>query len=115
MLKRYLKEIIIFILQLLVFYVYPPIALPVIISGMEIVLVIMLLTLVLSFVLGVISDNKIKLLYPVAITIVFIPSVFIFYNESALIHSVWYLVISAIGLYPVSGIKALIKSVKNRK
>ena len=64
MFKRYLKEAIIFILQLLMFYVYPPIALPIAISGMEIVLMIMLVTLVLSFVLGIISDNKMKFLSP---------------------------------------------------
>ena len=34
----------------------------------------------------------------ISILILFIPSVFIYYNESALIHSVWYLVISSIGL-----------------
>ena len=27
----------------------------------------------------------------------FIPSVFIYYNESALIHSVWYFVVSVVG------------------
>ena len=50
------------------------------------------------FVLGCISKEKIKYLYPVIISILFIPSVFIYYNESALIHAVWYLVISCIGM-----------------
>lgn len=32
------------------------------------------------------------------VSVLFIPSVFIYYNESALIHSIWYLVISSVGL-----------------
>ena len=39
-----------------------------------------------------------KYLYPVIIAIVFIPSVFIYYNETAMIHSMWYLVVSSIGM-----------------
>lgn len=53
----YLKEIIVLLIQLLMFY-----------------------------------------LYPVIIAVLFVPSVFIYYNESALIYSVWYLVVSSIGL-----------------
>ena len=51
-----------------------------------------------NMLLSCISKNRIKYLYPVIISILFIPSVFIYYNESALIHSVWYLVISSIGM-----------------
>jgi len=54
--------------------------------------------LLLSIILGCISKEKIKYLYSIVIAILFIPSVFIYYNESALIHSIWYLVISSIGL-----------------
>ena len=32
------------------------------------------------------------------VSVLFIPSVFIYYNDSALIHSIWYLVISSVGL-----------------
>lgn len=94
--KRYLKEIIILLLQLFMFYIFP------LFSGstdaMGMVLLIILSTFGLSFVLSCISKNRIKYLYPVIISILFIPSVFIYYNESALIHSVWYLVISSIGM-----------------
>lgn len=94
--KRYLKEIIILLLQLFMFYIFS------LFSGstdaMGMVLLIILSTFGLSFVLSCISKNRIKYLYPVIISILFIPSVFIYYNESALIHSVWYLVISSIGM-----------------
>jgi len=36
--------------------------------------------------------------YPVITAIVFVPSVFIYYNETAMIHSMWYLVVSSIGM-----------------
>lgn len=94
--KRYLKEIIILLLQLFMFYIFPLFAGPTDVMGM--VLLIIFSTFGLSFVLSCISKNRIKYLYPVIISILFIPSVFIYYNESALIHSIWYLVISSIGI-----------------
>ena len=94
--RKYAKEFIIFLLQMLMFYLFP-LAMP-IYQPMGIVLMILLVTLILSVVLGVISKVRLKYLYPIAIAIFFLPTVFIYYNESALIHSVWYLVISSIGL-----------------
>ncbi|MBE6698799.1 MAG: hypothetical protein E7584_00945 [Ruminococcaceae bacterium] len=94
--KRYIKELIIFVLQLCMFYILPLFAGPADAIGM--VLLIVLATLLLSLVIGVASDSKVKYLYPVVIAVTFIPSVFIYYNESALIHSVWYLIVSVVGL-----------------
>ena len=94
--KRYLKEIIILVLQLFMFYIFPLFAGPT--DAMGMVLLIILSTLLLSIIIGSISKEKIKYLYPIIIAILFIPSVFIYYNESALIHSIWYLVVSSIGL-----------------
>lgn len=94
--KKYLKEIIIVLLQLFMFYIFPLFAGPT--DAMGMVLLIILSTFSLSFVLSCISKNRIKYLYPVIISILFIPSVFIYYNDSALIHSIWYLVISSIGI-----------------
>ena len=94
--KKYLKEIIILLLQLFMFYIFPLFAGPT--DAMGIVLLIILATFGLSFILSCISKEKIKYLYPVIISILFIPSVFIYYNKSALIHSIWYLVISSIGM-----------------
>ena len=94
--KRYLIEIIILLLQLFMFYIFPLFAGPT--DAMGMVLLIILSTFGLSFVLSFISKNKIKYLYPVVISILFIPSIFIYYNESALIHSIWYLVISSVGM-----------------
>ena len=94
--KNYLKEIIILIIQLLVFYLLPLFAGPT--DAMGMVFLIILSVFILSLILGTISNQKIKYLYPLIISILFIPSVFIYYNESALVHAVWYFVISYIGL-----------------
>ena len=59
-----------------------------------------------------ISSNKLKYLYPIVIAILFIPTVFIYYNESALVHSVWYMVVSVIGLFIGSIINFTIKKMK---
>ena len=72
------------------------------------VLLIILATLLLATILGIISNNKIKYCYPILVALLFIPSIWIYYNESALIHSVWYLVISAIGLLIGMAINKLI-------
>ena len=94
--KKYIKEAIIFLIQLLMFYVFPLFAGPT--DAMGMVLLIIWATLSLSLVLGAMSGNKLKYLYPFATALAFIPSVFIYYNESALIHAVWYLVVSGVGL-----------------
>lgn len=62
------------------------------------VFVIIMLTFVLSLSIGYLSDKKIKFLYPMATAIIFVPTIYIYYNESATVYSVFYLVISIIGL-----------------
>lgn len=94
--KKYIKEIVILVIQLLVFYLFPLLSGP---SGeMGMIMLMVLATMMLSVVLGSVSKYKIKFLYPVVIALLFIPSVFLYYNESALIHALWYLAASAIGL-----------------
>lgn len=94
--KKFLKEFILLLIQLFIFYIFPLFAGPT--DAMGMVFLIIVATFILSIILGVVSNQKIKYLYPLLIAIIFIPSVFIYYNESALIHSVWYLVISTTGL-----------------
>ena len=62
------------------------------------VFIIILTTFIISIIIGSISNNKIKYFYPIIISILFVPTVFIYYNESALIHSVWYFLVASIGL-----------------
>ena len=94
--KRFIKEIIIIFIQLFMFYIFPLFAGPT--DAMGMVFLIWLSVLILSIIIASISKEKIKYLYPIIIAILFIPSVFIYYNESALVHSIWYLVIAFIGI-----------------
>jgi len=94
--KKYLKEIIILLIQLFMFYIFSLFAGPTDVMGM--VILILLSTLLLSVLIGSISNLKIKYLYSIFVSMLFIPSVFIYYNESALIHSIWYFLVASIGL-----------------
>lgn len=94
--RLYIKEIIVMVLQLFMFYIFPLFADPTDAIGM--IVLIILATFLFSIVLGLISDKKMKYLYPIITAILFVPSVFIYYNETALIHSVWYLVVSSVGM-----------------
>lgn len=94
--KKFLKEFILLLIQLFMFYIFPLFAGPT--DAMGMVFLIIVITFILSILFGIVSNYKIKYLYPLLIAFIFIPSVFIYYNESALIHSVWYLIISTSGL-----------------
>ena len=95
--KNYKNEFVILIIQLFMFYIFPLFSGPTDTMGM--VFLIWLSTIILGLFMSLISHKKIKYLYPLIISILFIPSVFIYYNESALIHSVWYLISSSIGMF----------------
>ena len=103
--KKYIKEIVIVLIQLFMFYVFPLFAGPTDVMGM--VFLIIFMTALLSVVLGMTSNRRVKALYPMVIAVSFIPSVFIYYNESALVHAVWYLVLSTVGVLAGSVIRRL--------
>lgn len=94
--NKYLKDIIVLTLQMFMFYIFPLFAGPT--DAMGMVFLIWLSTIVLGLTISVISNNKYKYFYPIIISILFIPSVFIYYNKFALVHSLWYLVSSSIGI-----------------
>ena len=94
--KKYLNEIIIITLQALLFYVFPLTVGPT--DAMGMVVLMIAATFAFSFFLGTVSGNNMKYLYPAAAAILFIPSVFLYYNESALVHALWYLAVSCAGL-----------------
>ena len=94
--KKYIVEIIIFCIQLFMFYISPLFAGPT--DGMGMVVLILLVTLILSVLLGSISKNKVKYFYPAAAAAVFLPSVFLYYNGTAFMHAIWYFVVSAAGM-----------------
>ena len=93
--RRYIKEIIIFMLQMFMFYIFPLFSGPT--DAMGMVVLILSSTIILSMIFASVSFSKIKYVYPLIIAIIFVPSVFIYYNESALVHSLWYLITGYIG------------------
>ena len=95
-LSRYVKEIVVLLVQLIMFYMFPLSAGPADVMGMVVIIIISVF--ILSIVIGSISNSKLKYFYPVIISILFIPSIFIYYNDSALVYALWYLIISYIGL-----------------
>lgn len=104
--KESLKEIIVLLCQLILFYVLPMMAGPT--DMMGVVLLLILGTCILSLILTVISEKKIKYLYPVVVAILFCPSILIYYNSSACVHILWYLIVSLIGMIIGIGIRKLI-------
>ena len=94
--KKYLKEIIIILLQILLFYLTPLLMNADTVIG--IILLLLLGTFTLTLVLNIISNLKIKYFYPLIVSVIFIPSIFIYYNESAFIHTLWYFIDSLFGM-----------------
>lgn len=95
-LKRFRTELIAVAIQAVMFYIYPLFAASA--GPMGMVFLILAATFLVSAILGCVSGNTTKFLYPAAAAVLFIPSVWIYYNESALVHALWYLVVSAVGL-----------------
>lgn len=105
--KKYLKEIVVILLQMFMFYLLPMCMGN--IGALGMVFLLLVTTFILSIIIGAISKNKIKYFYPIIVAILFIPTIFIYYNESAFVHSLWYLVVSSIGL----GIGMFINKISN--
>lgn len=107
--KKHIKEIVVILLQIFIFYLLPKAMGN--IGALGMVFLLLLTTFILSILVGCIIKNKIKYFYPVVVSLLFIPTIWIYYNESALIHSLWYLVVSGIGLV----IGTIINKIFNRK
>ena len=110
--KRYLKELVILMLQLFMFYIFPLFAGPT--DAMGMVVLIIFATFALSLVLGIVNHRAGKWAWPAACAVLFIPSIPIYYNSSALIHATWYLVISAVALSLGSGVSALVRKLMKK-
>ncbi|MBQ8623006.1 MAG: hypothetical protein IJ424_01295 [Oscillospiraceae bacterium] len=94
--KKLIKAIIISLVQLAMFYIFPLFAGPT--DAMGMVFIIIIATFLLSLIMGIIYSSVEKYCYPALVAILFIPSVLIYYNGSAFVHAVWYLVVSAVGI-----------------
>lgn len=108
--RKYIREIIILSFQIFLFYILPLFAGPTDIMGLIILLV--LGTFVLGLVMGIVSKLEFKYIYPIIVVLLFVPTVFIYYNETAFVHVLWHLVSSTIGEIIGIFIRFLIKLIR---
>lgn len=108
--KEYIKEIIILLIQIGLFYFLPLTAGPADIMGL--IVLLLFSTLITGFLMGLISGNKVKFIYPIMVSLLFIPSIYIYYNNSALVHALWYLVLCYIGLIIGIIVRFIIKKIR---
>ena len=113
MMKTYAVEVVVLFLQVLVFYVSPAAAGPT--DAMGMVFLMLVATLVLAVLLGRLSKHWSKYLWPFIVAVAFLPSVWVWYNSSATIHAVWYMVLSAAGVLIGSFLRKLSSWMKERK
>ncbi len=109
--KKHIIPVAAFIIQAVLFYAVPATAQPG--DEMGMVFVLFIAALVLSAVAGL-SKSFLKIIYPVAVPLVFLPSVYIYYNESALVHGLWYFAVCVIGVLAGTGFGMLISFISNR-
>ena len=76
------KTILILLIQAAVFYFYPLVADPQ--FAMDMTFTIIITTFILAIFMGCFAGKKIKKYYPVLVMVMFIPSIFIYYNASAI-------------------------------
>lgn len=93
--KKYSKQLGILLAQGAVFYLFPPLSRPV--GPMVAVLGMLLATLTLAYGMGG-TAGKGKWLYPALTAALFLPSVFLYYNASALIQAAWYFMAALLGV-----------------
>ena len=94
--KNYFEEIVIFILQLIVFYVFPLWAVDTNSNGM--IVIVLLSTFIAALAMGGISKKKLKFYYPIIISLLFIPAAYIYNTEFLVFHSLWCLISAAFGV-----------------
>lgn len=103
--KNFIKEIILLITQICIFFIFPIFSDPTDIMGL---IIILYCTIALtSLILGIISDKNIKFAYPIVISIFFIITIPIYYNSNAFAYSAFMLIISTIFISLGIGIKSL--------
>lgn len=111
--KKYGKEIVILILQALLFYVTPLFTGPT--DAMGMVLLMILGTFTLSLILGAICPPGIKWAFPLAAALLFIPSVPLYYNFSAMVHAAWYFAVATAGLLIGSGMRRIAQKLRLKR
>jgi len=95
--KKHLKEIIVIFMQMCAFYIGPLANYSD--SPIGFMLMLVIWTFVLSVIMGSVSEDNYKWIYPFIVAILFIPSVFFIYNSSALIYVIIHFIASYFGVF----------------
>lgn len=111
--KKYWKEFLAVLVQLAMFYLFPLTCGPT--DAMGMVFILLAEVLLLSFLLGILSANLLKFCWIPAVSLLFLPSIPIYYNSSALVHALWYFVLALIGLGFGSLIRLLILWISGKR
>ena len=101
-----------FVVQMMLFYIVPLFMKS--LGPIGVVFVILSGTFINAVLLGILSKNVTRWFFPAVIAVLFIPSVFIYYNASALVHTLWYFVISLIGLSFGAGLRRVMHCIKRK-
>ncbi|HIX99308.1 hypothetical protein [Eubacterium sp. ER2] len=107
--KKYRKELVITAIQAVMFYLFPLTAGPTDMMGL--VVVLLFSSFLLSLLLGALSRTPFKYAYPLLVCALFLPTVPIHYNATALSHALWYLADGYMGL----GLGCVFRAVLQRK
>ena len=94
--KKFRKELLILALQIFLYYIFPLFAGPT--DAMGMVFVIIVGTFALGYFFALASRWKWMWCWPAVVSVLFAPTVLIYYNSSAWVHVLWYLVLSAAGM-----------------
>ena len=109
---------IVFFLGIILFYVAPYCARTLSPTSEKylFIMLLMIINPIYSFISGIlfVISNEIKWYLPVTIGMLFAPTVFIFYNSSAIVYSIVYGVVCMIGSLIMIGIQKMIEYHTNR-
>lgn len=111
--KKYLPKIIIILLQIFVLYLFP-LAFKYI-DQIIVIVGIFLAVFGLSMMIVIVSKNKIKYFYSILVSIMYVTSIPLFYNDSAFGNVMWYFAISSGGLLLGFLIDKFVDSVYNNR
>lgn len=95
--KKYIKEVVLLILQAAAFYVGPLFL--VISESKTPPFSLIIASMAISGIIGLLADKKIKLVFPLATAILFAPTVFIYYDQTSLIYILWVFLFTSIGMF----------------
>lgn len=114
--KKYLKEIIIAIIEIAFLYLFPLIPMG---NRDAHIILLLVITLIVGIIGVAISDKKIKFLFPIFATIMVVPTMFMYYEPRVYGNIFWMFVFSALAVIigevlrlVVLGIIKLVKKIR---